>query len=94
MMRSDNGALSAHAGRGSIDAAASSSDEYRVVLPRFPDGKRGNTNKEKKMCLNSVFLHADLMRRPYHAVDFRDGLKDIVDMTDVVSIGQFQMSHI
>ncbi|KAG0411966.1 hypothetical protein HPB47_010901 [Ixodes persulcatus] len=85
MMRSDNGALSAHAGRGSIDAAASSSDEYRVVLPRFPDGK---------MCLNSVFLHADLMGRPYRAVDFRDGLKDIVDMTDVVSIGQFQMSHI
>lgn len=85
MIRSDNGALSAHAGRGSIDAAASSSDEYRVVLPRFPDGK---------MCLNSVFLHADLMGRPYRAVDFRDGLKDIVDMTDVVSIGQFQMSHI
>ncbi|KAM7308309.1 hypothetical protein ISCGN_011943 [Ixodes scapularis] len=85
MMRSDNGALSAHAGRGGIDAAASSSDEYRVLLPRFPD---------EKMCLNSVFLHADLMGRPYRAVDFRDGLKDIVDMTNVVSIGQFQMSHI
>ncbi|KAM7292011.1 uncharacterized protein ISCGN_025290 [Ixodes scapularis] len=34
------------------------------------------------------------MGRPYRAVDFRDGLKDIVDMTNVVSIGQFQMSHI
>ena len=46
------------------------------------------------MCMNSVFLHADLMGRPYRAVDFRDGLKSIVDMTEVVSIGQFQMSHV
>ncbi|KAG0422813.1 hypothetical protein HPB47_001394 [Ixodes persulcatus] len=46
------------------------------------------------MCMNSVFLHANLTGRPYTAVDFRDGLKEIVDGSDVVSLGQYQMSHV
>ncbi|KAM7296755.1 uncharacterized protein ISCGN_021910 [Ixodes scapularis] len=85
MQRSDNSALSAPASRGITDAAAGVTDDYRILLPRFPDGK---------MCMNSVFLHADLAGRPYRAVDFRDGLKEIVDGCDVVSLGQYQMSHV
>lgn len=85
MQRSDNSTLSAPASRGITDAATGVTDDYRILLPRFPDGK---------MCMNSVFLHANLAGRTYRAVDFRDGLKEIVEGSDVVSLGQYQMSHV
>lgn len=85
MQRSDNSTLSAPASRGITDAATGVTNDYRILLSRFPDGK---------MCMNSVFLHANLAGRTYRAVDFRDGLKEIVEGSDVVSLGQYQMSHV
>lgn len=71
-------------GRGAAQASASSND-YRVVLPRLPSGK---------LVVDSVFLHADLAGRPYRAQDFRDALRDVIDIKEISSIGQFQMSHV
>ncbi|XP_037280115.2 uncharacterized protein LOC119173376 [Rhipicephalus microplus] len=71
-------------GRGAAQASASGND-YRVVLPRLP------TNK---LVVDSVFLHADLAGRPYQVQDFRDALRDIIDLKEISSIGQFQMSHV
>ncbi|KAM7294633.1 uncharacterized protein ISCGN_024139 [Ixodes scapularis] len=34
------------------------------------------------------------MCRPYRAIYFRDGLKDITDMAEVISVDPFQMSHV
>ncbi|XP_049269920.1 uncharacterized protein LOC125757798 [Rhipicephalus sanguineus] len=62
-----------------------SSNDYRIVLPRLPTGK---------LVADSVFLHADLAGRPYRAQDFRDALRNIIDLADITSIGQFQMSHV
>ncbi|KAM7287546.1 uncharacterized protein ISCGN_031237 [Ixodes scapularis] len=61
------------------------SNEYKVILPRLPTGN---------IVLNSVFLHADLTARPYTAPDFRDAIKDVIDLKDVKATGQFQMSHV
>ncbi|XP_075543955.1 uncharacterized protein LOC142578458 [Dermacentor variabilis] len=71
-------------GRGAAQASASSND-YRVVLPRLPTGK---------LVVDSVFLHADLSGRPYRAQDFRDALRNVIDLKEISSIGQFQMSHV
>ncbi|KAM7285070.1 uncharacterized protein ISCGN_032044 [Ixodes scapularis] len=68
-----------------VPVPATGQDEYKIILPRFPPGA---------LCVNSVFLHADLTGRPYRAVDFRDGLRGVVDLNEVVSLGQFQMSHV
>ncbi|XP_049270218.1 uncharacterized protein LOC125757909 [Rhipicephalus sanguineus] len=70
--------------RGAAQASASSND-YRVVLPRLPTGK---------LVVDSVFLHADLAGRPYRVQDFRDALRNIIDLKEISSIGQFQMSHV
>ncbi|KAG0424974.1 hypothetical protein HPB47_027836, partial [Ixodes persulcatus] len=67
-----------------VPIPATGQDEYKIILPRFPP---------EALCVNSVFLHADLTGRPYRAVDFRDGLRGVVDLNEVVSLGQFQMSH-
>ncbi|XP_077508369.1 uncharacterized protein LOC144119677 [Amblyomma americanum] len=58
---------------------------YKVVLPRLPTGS---------VVLNTVFLHADLKGRPYRAPDFRDALAQIVDLREILCIGQYQMSHV
>ncbi|XP_065280441.2 uncharacterized protein [Dermacentor albipictus] len=71
-------------GRGAAQASGSSND-YRVVLPRLPTGK---------LVVDSVFLHADLSGRPYRAQDFRDALRTVIDLKEISSIGQFQMSHV
>ncbi|XP_037567836.1 uncharacterized protein LOC119448682 [Dermacentor silvarum] len=71
-------------GRGAAQASASSND-YRIVLPRLPTGK---------LVVDSVFLHADLAGRPYRAQDFRDALRNVIDLKEISSIGQFQMSHV
>ncbi|XP_075730735.1 uncharacterized protein LOC119181403 [Rhipicephalus microplus] len=71
-------------GRGAAQASASGND-YRVVLPRLPTGK---------LVVDSVFLHADLAGRPYRVQDFRDTPRDIIDLKEISSIGQFQMSHV
>ncbi|XP_065296727.1 uncharacterized protein [Dermacentor albipictus] len=71
-------------GRGAAQASASSND-YRVVLPRLATGK---------LVVDSVFLHADLSGRPYRAQDFRDALRNVIDLKEISSIGQFQMSHV
>ncbi|KAM7307594.1 uncharacterized protein ISCGN_011230 [Ixodes scapularis] len=68
-----------------VPVPATGQDEYKIILPRFPPGA---------LCVNSVFLHADLTGRPYRAVDFRDELRGVVDLNEVVSLGQFQMSHV
>ncbi|XP_037504791.1 uncharacterized protein LOC119379559 [Rhipicephalus sanguineus] len=70
--------------RGTAQVSTSSND-YRIVLPRLPTGK---------LVADSVFLHADLAGRPYRAQDFRDALRNIIDLADITSIGQFQMSHV
>lgn len=70
--------------RGSAQVSTSSND-YRIVLPRLPSGK---------LVADSVFLHADLAGRPYRAQDFRDALRNVIDLKDISSIGQFQMSHV
>lgn len=76
--------LQSASGRGTAQANASS-NEYRIVLPRLPTGK---------LVADSVFLHADLARRPYRAQDFRDSRQNVVDLKEISSIGQFQMSHV
>ncbi|KAM7280963.1 hypothetical protein ISCGN_005801 [Ixodes scapularis] len=78
-------AAAAPAAPGKSQAQATSPDEYRILLPRFPPGS---------LCINSVFLHADMSGRPYRAIDFRDGLKDAIELREVLSLGQFQMSHV
>ncbi|KAM7314187.1 hypothetical protein ISCGN_003972 [Ixodes scapularis] len=83
MMHPEN-TVATHIGPGNAQAQAVSQEEYRILLPRFPPAA---------LCLNSVFLHADLTGRPYRAMDFRDGLKDVIDLSEVLSLGQFQMSH-
>ncbi|XP_037515357.1 uncharacterized protein LOC119391778 [Rhipicephalus sanguineus] len=67
------------------DQVSASSNDYRVVLPRLPTGK---------LVVDSVFLHADLAGRPYRVQDFRDALRNIIDLKEISSIGQFQMSHV
>ncbi|KAG0442816.1 hypothetical protein HPB47_015593 [Ixodes persulcatus] len=44
--------------------------------------------------LNSLFLHADMAARPYRAPDFRDAICSIIDPKDIISLGQYQMSHV
>ncbi|KAM7300254.1 uncharacterized protein ISCGN_020818 [Ixodes scapularis] len=83
-MYSENTAAAPVAPRD-VPLPATGQDEYKIILPRFPPGA---------LCVNSVFLHADLTGRPYRAVDFRDGLRGVVDLSEVVSLGQFQMSHV
>ncbi|XP_077525633.1 uncharacterized protein LOC144137582 [Haemaphysalis longicornis] len=58
---------------------------HSTFLPRLPSGK---------LVQDSVFLHADLEGRPYRAQDFRDGLREAIDLHEISSIGQFQMSHV
>ncbi|KAM7314371.1 uncharacterized protein ISCGN_004155 [Ixodes scapularis] len=60
-------------------------EDYWIILPRLT---------LDNLSLNSVFLHRGLSARPYRAFDFRDALRGIVELKDVVSLGQFQMSHV
>ncbi|XP_075530163.1 uncharacterized protein LOC142563499 [Dermacentor variabilis] len=71
--------------RKSHPPSTTDSGNYKVVLPRLPTG---NT------VLNSVFLHADLAGRPYRASDFRDALLSVLNATDILGAGQYQMSHL
>ncbi|KAG0416271.1 hypothetical protein HPB47_006563 [Ixodes persulcatus] len=59
--------------------------DYRVILPTLPTGRYS---------FNSVFLHGDPSARPYRIDDFRDVLKDVVDMNDVAGFGAFQFNHV
>ncbi|XP_072143795.1 uncharacterized protein [Dermacentor andersoni] len=72
-------------GRGSSTPFLNEDASYKVVLPRLPTGND---------VLNSVFLHADLSGRPYRAPDFRDALLEVVNTSDIVGVGQYQMSHV
>lgn len=60
-------------------------ESYKIILPRLPTGN---------VVLNTVFLHADLKGRPYRAPDFRDALARVINLRDVLCIGQYQMSHV
>ncbi|XP_077486303.1 uncharacterized protein LOC144097455 [Amblyomma americanum] len=71
-------------GRG-LPTSQDTTDSYKVVLPRLPTGN---------VVLNTVFLHADLKGRPYRAPDFRDALAQILDLREILCIGQYQMSHV
>ncbi|XP_077557311.1 uncharacterized protein LOC144172491 [Haemaphysalis longicornis] len=70
--------------RGST-SSGTDMDNYKIILPRLPTGN---------VVLNTVFLHADLKGRPYRAPDFRDALARVINLRDVVCIGQYQMSHV
>ncbi|XP_072142277.1 uncharacterized protein [Dermacentor andersoni] len=72
-------------GRGSSTPFLTEDASYKVVLPRLPTGND---------VLNSIFLHADLSGRPYRAPDFRDALLEVVNTSDIVGVGQYQMSHV
>ncbi|XP_072145129.1 uncharacterized protein [Dermacentor andersoni] len=72
-------------GRGSSTPFLNEDASYKVVLPRLPTGND---------VLNSIFLHADLSGRPYRAPDFRDALLEVVNTSDIVGVGQYQMSHV
>lgn len=72
-------------GRGIQVASSDDSGTYKVVLPRLPSGST---------VLNSVFLHADLSGRPYRAPDFRDALLAVLNTSDILACGQYQMSHL
>ncbi|XP_077486752.1 uncharacterized protein LOC144098070 [Amblyomma americanum] len=43
---------------------------------------------------SSRVVHADLKGRPYGAPDFRDALAQILDLREILCIGQYQMSHV
>lgn len=86
IMLSSGAAKTAPGGRGSfVVEDASSSNEYKVVLPPMPTGST---------CLNSVLLHCDLKGRPYRIEDFREELKRIAVLNDIVALGAFQMNHV
>lgn len=70
-------------GRGT--ASTSSNSDYKVILPKLFSGNLAN---------NTLFLHADLTGRPYKAPDFYAALKEVINFQDVVSLGQYQMSHV
>ena len=69
----------------SESSSANSMDAYRILMPRLPSGN---------VVLNSLFLHADMAARPYRAPDFRDAICSIIDPKDIISLGQYQMSHV
>ncbi|XP_077536275.1 uncharacterized protein LOC144148638 [Haemaphysalis longicornis] len=71
-------------GRGTT-SSETNMDNYKIILPRLPTGN---------VVLNTVFLHADLKGRPYRAPDFRDALARVINLRDVLCIGQYQMSHV
>ncbi|XP_077527591.1 uncharacterized protein LOC144138958 [Haemaphysalis longicornis] len=71
-------------GRGTT-SSGTNMDTYKIILPRLPTGN---------VVLNTVFLHADLKGRPYRAPDFRDALARVINLRDVLCIGQYQMSHV
>ncbi|KAM7297587.1 uncharacterized protein ISCGN_022738 [Ixodes scapularis] len=82
---SSGGNTASASGRGNIESSNVNSSEYRITLPRLPTGN---------LVLNSVFLHADMTARPYTAPDFRDALKEVIDLKDIKATGQFQMGHV
>ncbi|KAM7297250.1 uncharacterized protein ISCGN_022403 [Ixodes scapularis] len=82
---SSGGNTASATGRVIIESSDIVSSEYKVTLPRLPTGN---------LVLNSVFLHADMTARPYNAPDFRDALKDVLDLKDIKATGQFQMGHV
>ncbi|KAM7281074.1 hypothetical protein ISCGN_006383 [Ixodes scapularis] len=70
---------------GRVYKTTSESSDYKVILPRLPQGM---------LVTNSLFLHADITGRPYKASDFKDAIFSIVDRKDVLGLGQYQMSHV
>lgn len=59
--------------------------DYAVILPPLPTGY---------VVQNTVFLHADVKGRPYHAEDFREPLFRRVQPTEVLALGAYQMNHV
>ncbi|XP_037505519.2 uncharacterized protein LOC119381835 [Rhipicephalus sanguineus] len=59
--------------------------DYAVILPPLPNGY---------VVQNTVFLHADVKGRPYHAEDFREPLFRRVPPTEVLALGAYQMNHV
>ncbi|XP_077547980.1 uncharacterized protein LOC144160619 [Haemaphysalis longicornis] len=71
-------------GRGTT-SSGNNMGTYKIILARLPTGN---------VVLNTVFLHADLKGRRYRAPDFRDALARVINLRDVLCIGQYQMSHV
>ncbi|KAM7299181.1 hypothetical protein ISCGN_019748 [Ixodes scapularis] len=61
------------------------SKDYRIILSRLPTGM---------LVTNSLFLHADMSGRPYKATDFKEVLFSIIERTDLIALGPYQMSHV
>lgn len=80
-----SGGSGSTASDGRVSKKTFESSDYRVILPRLPQGI---------LVLNSIFIHADITGRPYKASDFKEALFSIVDRKDVVGLGQYQMSHV
>ncbi|KAM7308595.1 uncharacterized protein ISCGN_012229 [Ixodes scapularis] len=80
-----SGGSGSTASDGWVSKKTFESSDYRVNLPRLPQGI---------LVLNSIFIHADITGRLYKASDFKEALFSIVDRKDVVGLGQYQMSHV
>lgn len=72
--------------RAAFTTARPSRDEdYKLILPAIPSGT---------VALNTVFLHADPVGRPYNVGHFGDALRDKVVRNDVTSVGPFVYNHL
>ncbi|KAM7308984.1 putative carrier protein PET8 [Ixodes scapularis] len=70
---------------GRVFKKTSEYSDYKVILPRLPQGI---------LVTNSLILHADITGRPYKASDFKEAILSVVDRKDVLSLGPYQMSHV
>lgn len=83
MSGSSGADLAAQQGRGT--RFEEGSQEYTVMLPPLPTGS---------VVLNTVFLHAHVKGRPYHIEDFRDALRRLSLLTEVIGLGAYKMNHV
>lgn len=68
-----------------VETSGHDENTYKIVLPRL---------QTATVVLNTVFLRAELKGRTYRQPDFRDALARVMILKDIISIGQYQMSHV
>lgn len=83
-MSSRGAASTAAPGRVS-SVMATTSTEYKVILPQLPKGQNA---------LNTVILHGDPSARPYRIEDFGDALKGVLNMEEIAGLGPLQFNHV
>lgn len=57
------------------------SPEYRALLQHLPGGPNA---------VNTVILRGDPSARPYRIEDFKDALRDVLDIENVAGLGPVQ----